>query len=308
MPLAGKDSTRLKPIFTHAEPPGGAVVLCDIVAHAAIQASPDEVRNLRQNLTLPSGDRLPPAFVKQSEDQTATGIAAVSEALRRNGLTESVFSSWGVLGAPRHLGRVAMSTAIEKMRVEGAWGISPHLIPHRLLHALSGAVSLAFRFRGPNFGVGGGPNGVQEALLAAAAMLEGARLPGLWVVLTGFDPEPDTRAKQAADQTSRCNALALALVAARPDWQGPRLRVTGKCVQFGDGKHLTGVRLESLIHLMQQWNDGPSNGRRAHVVGEGIALEWAGISSVLPAPKSFGAKARPVNAGEPRRAEAEKQA
>jgi hypothetical protein len=267
------------------------VVPCDVVAHASVRAASEEVCQLRKSLLLPSGDRLPAAFLKQAEDQTIVGLAAVAEAMRRHGLTESSFSAWGVLGAPRFLGRVAMVAAIEKMRVEGAWGISPHLIPHRLLHALSGAVSLAFKLRGPNFGVGGGPSGVSEALLTAAAMLEGVRVPGLWVVMTGFDPEPDTRAIQAG-VACRCSALALALVAARPDWQGLRLRVGGTHVRPGGGSTTGPVSLESALDLIAKLEGGDSAGVRLHVFGDGICFESIGVACALPLPSSPASYAR----------------
>ena len=64
-----------------------------------------------------------------------TGLAAVCQAIGNFQLAKYNFNDWGVLGAPRFLGRVAMHGAIQKFLVEGAWGISPHLIPHRLLHA-----------------------------------------------------------------------------------------------------------------------------------------------------------------------------
>ncbi len=281
----------MKPIISCAQSPGGAVVACDVVAHASVRAASEEVRQLRQSLLLPSGDRLPAAFLKQAEDQTIVGLAAVAEAMRRRGLTESSFSAWGVLGAPRFLGRVAMVAAIEKMRVEGAWGISPHLIPHRLLHALSGAVSLAFKFRGPNLGVGGGPSGVSEALLAAAAMLGEKRLPGLWVVMTGFDPEPDTQAIQTGN-ACRCSAWALALVAARPDWQGLRLRVGGTHVRPGEATIAGPVSLESALDLMAKLEGDDSAGARLRAFGDGICFESLGVPCALPSPPTPGSSAR----------------
>jgi hypothetical protein len=282
----------LKPIFPPAEPPSGAVVSCDVLAFSGLQLAPEEVRQLRQSLVLPSGERLPAAFLKQAEDQTIVALAAVCEAMRRHDLTESSFSTWGVLGAPRFLGRVAMVSAIEKMRVEGAWGISPHLIPHRLLHALSGAVSLAFKFRGPNFGVGGGPSGVGEALLTAAAMLEGARLPGLWVVLTGFDPEPDTRAESGSGVEGRCISVALALVAAQPGCQGLRLKVRGTRGRTAGREPVDSMSLEALLQLITQQNEPRPSSSRAVPLGAGISLEGVGSSPALPAPRTFRAPAK----------------
>jgi hypothetical protein len=92
-----------------------------------------------------------------------------------------------------------MAAALQRFAAEGAWGVSPHLIPHRSRHSISGTVSQALKIHGPNFGVGGGPGGTVEVLLAATALLEGKRLPGVWIVLTCLDPEspPDEAGRLA---------------------------------------------------------------------------------------------------------------
>ena len=155
-----------------------------------------EMQQLRQNLFLPSGERLPPASLKHAEDQTVAGLAAVCQAISTFQLGQTAFHDWGVLGAPRFLGRLAMHGAIQKFIAEGAWGISPHLIPHRLLHAVSGTVSLALKIQGPNFGVGGGPDGVGEAFLTAAALLQG----GLGAGEVGAQRSPDLAGQRAIIQ------------------------------------------------------------------------------------------------------------
>src|SRR5438067_465552 len=82
-------------------------------------------------------------------------------------------------------------------------GLSPHFIPHRSQHAISGTISQALKIHGPNFGAGGGPGAAAEALLAGAVLLEGSRLPGVWVVLTGWDPEyvPDPEGRPTCETT-----------------------------------------------------------------------------------------------------------
>jgi hypothetical protein len=111
------------------------------------------------------------------------------------------------------MGRTLLANTLIKFRAEGAWGISPHLIPHRSLHALSGTVSLALKLHGPNFGTGGGVGGAADALLTAAALLQDGQLPGVWVVLTGWEPEPVTDATgQVVTPDCVCNAISLALV------------------------------------------------------------------------------------------------
>src|SRR5205085_11137593 len=123
------------------------------------------------------------------------------------------------------IGRVALAAAMHRFAAEGAWGISPHLIPHRSLHALSGTVSQGLKIHGPNFGVGGGPRAAAEGLLAAAALLGSRPLPGVWLVLTGWQPEPVPDAHGHTATPSVCGAVALALLPGRQDWRGLRLRM-----------------------------------------------------------------------------------
>ena len=130
----------MKPTSTNSIPPGRVVVPCDAIAYASVRATPAEVREFRQNLILPCGERLSPGFLKHAEDQTVAGLVAVCRAIADSPHAIQDLASWGVLGAPRFLGRIAMISAIQKFAVEGAWGLSPHLIPHRLLHALSGTI------------------------------------------------------------------------------------------------------------------------------------------------------------------------
>ena len=74
-------------------------------------------------------------------------------------------------------------------------------------------------------GTGGGPVGIVEALLAGPVLLEGDRLPGVWIVLTGWIPEfiPDENGQPIAD--TACQAVAFALGTCQPAWHGPRLRI-----------------------------------------------------------------------------------
>jgi hypothetical protein len=256
-----------------------------VVAHCIVRASAAEIRQFRQHFPLPSGERLPPGFLKHAEDQTVAGLLAVCRAINDYQLTKESFDAWGVLGAPRYLGRVAMMSAIQKFVLEGAWGLSPHLIPHRLLHALSGAVSQALKIRGPNFGVGGGPSGVSEALFAAAAMLDGDRVPGLWLILTGCQPEPTTEMGDGLEGASGCNALALALIAGRVDRQGLRLRICGQQKLGGANTREApegAPSLESLQALVADLTERKALGNWIHRFGYGLSLEFAGGAVPMP--------------------------
>jgi len=183
---------------------------------------------LRQQPVLLQGTPLPPSFLKHADEQSVAGIAAVSQTIKDHGLQNVDFNQWGVIAAPRFLGRSALAVALTRFAAEGAWGISPHLIPHRSLHALSGTVSQALKIYGPNYGVGGGCDGAAEALLAGSAVLADKELPGVWLVLTGFDPElapNDPTDLEAEPPTGDCLAVALALVPPGNEQTGPLLSV-----------------------------------------------------------------------------------
>src|SRR5262249_3067255 len=147
--------------------------------------------------------------------QTVAGLAAVLAAARGPGLGGVCFRDWAVLAAPHFFGRSCMAASLERYRAEGAWGVSPHIIPHRSLHSLSGTVSQALQIQGPNFGVGGGGGGTAEALLAAAALLAHGRAPGAWVVVTAVQPDLALTAEGGYAPGSVCVGLALALAPAR---------------------------------------------------------------------------------------------
>jgi hypothetical protein len=203
-----------------------------VAAFGTARAPFDAIPNVRQALKLPSGEPLPTAFLKHSDEQTIVGLAAVFQAIRDFDLVGTSFSRWGVLAAPRFLGRMCLAAALQRFLLEGAWGVSPHLIPHRSLHSLSGTVSQALQIHGPNFGVGGGSQAAGEIMLAAAALLCDGQAPGVWVVISGWHPEPildpptgplPLPGPRPAD--AAYGAAALALTACPPAWQGPSLKI-----------------------------------------------------------------------------------
>jgi len=231
----------------------GTAVSCAVLAHGLVRVTTAELAALRQNQeAIP----LPASTLKHADEQTVAALAAVFGAVRKHALDSGGFTAWAVLAAPRFLGRVAMHATLQRFRTEGAWGISPHLIPHRSLHAVSGTISQALKIHGPNYGVGGGPGSWSEAFLTAAALVGDSRVPGVWLVLTGWEPEEAPTPSGAGNPAAVCGAVALALVAARPDWKGPQLRVTvgplGREAARpgpGDGA-LRPVSLETLLHAL----------------------------------------------------------
>jgi hypothetical protein len=160
------------------------------------------------------GDAFSISSLKHFDEQTLAVLAALKLALGdAPAVAAGAFREWGVLAAPRYLGRSLMAPMVARFHEEGAWGVSPHLVPHRSLHSISGTVSQFLKAHGPNFGVGGGPGGEAEALLAAAVMLDSLRLPGVWLVLSRIEPERSGEAGRPHPD-SRCEAVALALAPA----------------------------------------------------------------------------------------------
>lgn len=248
----------------------GTAVCCDVAAHGTARATADGLAALRQNPGPSPGEPLPAAFLKHADEQTVVGMAALLQALHRHGLTGTDFTPWGAVGAPRFLGRAALRVALQRFAAEGAWGISPHLIPHRSLHSISGTVSQALKLHGPNFGVGGGPGGAAEALLTATALLSGDRLPGVWVVWTGWNPEPTPLLNGHAAE-AEVRAAALALVPARSDGRGPRLRVgSGPLPETGQAGTPQPFSLESLMAGLAERDAAP----RAWQVGDAAWAAW----------------------------------
>jgi hypothetical protein len=190
-----------------------------LAGHAALRVPVEAVPELRKQPGPPLGKPLPVNCLKHAEEQTVVAVAAVLQAVAAHHLapdgTPDGFRDWGVVAGPRFLGRSAMAAALPRFVAEGAWDVSPHVIPHRSLHAVSGTLSQALKIHGPNFGVGGGPCGETEALLAAAALLADRPLPGVWVVLTRMDPElPDDGKTGRPAPGTFCQAVALALLPA----------------------------------------------------------------------------------------------
>jgi hypothetical protein len=273
------------------QPPGAEAepaTACDLLAYAAVRVAPEGVPTLRHKPGPGAGERLPASWLKHADEQTVVGLAAVLQAIDRHRLAATPFTDWGVLGGTRFLGRVTMAAAMHRFAAEGAWGLSPHLIPHRSLHALSGTISQALKIHGPNFGVGGGLHGASEAFLTAAALLGTRPLPGVWVVLTGWDPEPvPDRVGRSATPTVCCG-VAMALVPARVAWSGLRVHVgagpgrTSRAAGRRTGGRLT---LEELVAALGETDPCCAPATWALPHGGWLRLERARVG--LPEPHLF---------------------
>src|SRR5205807_656306 len=139
--MAGKDFTGVKASLQLSAPQAGTFSCCPVAGFGIVQATPDVVATLRRNPVPLPGPALAGSFLKHADEQTVIGLAAVYQAIYNHRLLGIDFSRWGVVAAPCFLGRTALAHALKRFTLEGAWGVSPHLIPHHSVHAVSGTIS-----------------------------------------------------------------------------------------------------------------------------------------------------------------------
>ncbi|MFO0808315.1 MAG: hypothetical protein U0746_06805 [Gemmataceae bacterium] len=179
-----------------------------------MRASASEMASLHKE-PMPGCD-VPPTATKYADDQAIAGIAAVFRAIRATGQPVAAFADWSVVAAPRFLGRWDTDAALDRYERRGAPSVSARNVPYMSLHAVAGAVSLALGSHGTNIGAGGGPGSLAEGLLAGLTICAEGSTPGVWVVLTEWNPEPIV----PDDPASVCHAVALGLTSSA---QGIRL-------------------------------------------------------------------------------------
>jgi len=185
---------------------------CAVEAHGFVRVPFEEIAALRKNPGPTLGTKIAPSLLKHADPQTVLGLAALLRAADDFGLRDRSFADWGVIASPRFLGRVAAAMVIERFQRLGVSGMSPMVIPTISLHAPAGSLSLAIKAHGFNYGVGGGPGHVTEALLAGLASRGDGGSPGVWVIVTGFDPEPVPDVLGNSTTPAFGQAVALALV------------------------------------------------------------------------------------------------
>jgi hypothetical protein len=230
----------------------GAILAGEVMGSALFRMAPTDVPALRRKPgPVPEGwGRVPPSLLRNSDEQTIAGTAAVFGAMEAMGSTGAEFESWGVVAASRYLGRANLAVALRCFVAEGVWGTSPHLIPHFALHSASGTISLALGLHGPNLGTGGGLHAEAEGFLAALTWLAAGVVPGVWLVLSGWSPElsPDPRGN--ATPAGECRALALALTSVGNSGNAPafRVRVDGGKESYHAPAPLDLVDLAGRLH------------------------------------------------------------
>jgi hypothetical protein len=190
---------------------GGEALELGVSAFALVAAPRSTFTSLRKQLNSEHG--LPTSLLKYAEEQTVASLAAVLTAIKNQGWKSQSFTNWGVVAGPRFLGREMLAKHLEKFYLQGVMGASPLLPGYLSLHAVSGTISLALKIHGPNLGVGSSRGNVLEALLTGITLQREQNLPGVWAVMSEWDPEPiPDEAGQNPEPI--CHAISLALVPA----------------------------------------------------------------------------------------------
>ena len=197
---------------------------CGLTAFAAVQVPRPQIQAMRRQPH--PAVSLSPGLLKYAEEQTVVSLSAVYHAIHNFGLQNQNFTDWGVVAGPRFLGRETCAQAIDKYYRLGALSMSPLVVPYISLHAVSGAISLLLKMNGPNLGICGAHGGIVQTLLAGLTMQREHHLPGIWMVVSAWDPEPIPDEAGKGSPTDECRAVAMAFTEVSTGWQGLRLRLT----------------------------------------------------------------------------------
>lgn len=220
---------------------------CDLAAYGVARATVADMAALRREPA--PGVPVPAVLLKFADDQAVTGVAALLRAVKASGRPASEFANWGVAAAPRYFGRLAAAEVIRRFNGRGAPSVSPLVAPQMSLHSLAGCVSLALGCHGPVTAFGGGMDALSDGLVGGMSLI-GDDMPGVWIVLTAYDPEPATD----DDPAAVCHAVALAVTAGNG----------GLCLERGDGREASVAALGRFLEndLAATWQCGLVGGWR----------------------------------------------
>ena len=90
------------------------MVACDLAAYAGVRLPVESLAEIRKQPAQVLGEPLPSSVLKHADEQTVAAIAAVYQAIREHGLPVTGYHAWGVLAAPRFLGRATLAGALQK--------------------------------------------------------------------------------------------------------------------------------------------------------------------------------------------------
>jgi hypothetical protein len=192
---------------TASNAPVGA---CTIRGAAVVTARLSEVSTLARQPAPIGGPTIPPRFLRHADEQTVVGLQAVLQVVTATNATAAELSDDAVIGASCRAGQPTAARTMIGLEQQGTVGVTPHVVPQCSLHSLASAVSVALGMHGPNIGVAGGPQAAAEGFLAAATLVPA--LPAsahLWLVVTGWDLQPELESDGTARNDPTCRSLAV---------------------------------------------------------------------------------------------------
>lgn len=190
-----------------------------VAAWGSFHADVAQIDTLRQQEKV-GNNPVAANFLRYADEQTVAGVVALNQTLARSDLAGTDFRRWGVLGCLQAPGRTIVGASLSRFATEGAWGVSPHIVPHRCLHSLSGTLSLGLKSEGPNFGVGE----AEAVLPIAGSWLAQQRVEGVWAVITCMEPEYAAELGQTV--VPRRNVAHAVVLALMPDQDSAAHRLT----------------------------------------------------------------------------------
>jgi hypothetical protein len=152
-----------------------------ITAAASVECASGQAESLRGQVQKSLSAEGRPSNLRHVDDQAIAALAAVRK-------LPPAPSDWGVLASSQTPGRRLFRPAAERFKTEGAWTVSPHIIPNCSLHSISGLVSVSMGLRGLNLGVGGTTGREGDIWPITAGLLADRLVPGLILVCT-YDSE-----------------------------------------------------------------------------------------------------------------------
>jgi hypothetical protein len=215
----------------------------------------DQAANIRSEVQSRLSALSRPTNLRYVDDQAVAALAATLDAIGERSIAD--FRDYAIVAAPRAIGKNMLAASMERYTTEGAWGVSPQIIPNGSLHSVSGLLSVALGMIGPNIGAGGVHARESEAFLAAMSMIGDGIASKLWVVLTGVD-----------DKTCRAVALTLQATAKESSCENSiTLRPAADDSLRGAAPHLT---LESLFEAVS----ARQRSNQIWTLPGGLALTW----------------------------------
>ena len=190
---------------------GSADLTAAVVAAGSAAVRLSACAPLRKSPPAYPGVQVSGHFLKHADEQTIVALLALKQAHDRYQIDPRELAGWGIVAAPRYIGRLTGANVLYKFPRGGTSAVAPHIVAQCSLHSVAGAASIAMGMHGPNVGIGGGEWAIGDGLAAALTLFEMAQVPGVWLLLTEFDSEPipDEEGRPLNDPT--CHAVALAL-------------------------------------------------------------------------------------------------